>query len=154
MFAGTALSVRLLVYAGLSLFIINGPYVYMVVCVVYAYNLTERRNYMVELLVGETEEIIHKLIVVVWWSPILSHLHLYTLLYTKQIWNQNDGQDVKEKICIAIAFICHIVWKPGNCREEISMYYAMTFKRWKRLRVVGISGPDICKGWGVSTRQE
>ena len=40
MFAGTALSVCLLVYAGLSLFIINGPYVYMVVCVVYAYNLT------------------------------------------------------------------------------------------------------------------
>ena len=40
MFAGTALSVRLLVYAGLSLFIINGPYVYVVVCVVYAYNLT------------------------------------------------------------------------------------------------------------------
>ena len=40
MFAGTALSVRLLVYAGLSLFIMNGPYVYMVVCVVYAYNLT------------------------------------------------------------------------------------------------------------------
>ena len=40
MFAGTALSVRLLVYAGLSLFIINGPYVFMVVCVVYAYNLT------------------------------------------------------------------------------------------------------------------
>ena len=41
MFAGTALFVHLLVYAGLSLFIINGPYVYMVVCVVYAYNLTE-----------------------------------------------------------------------------------------------------------------
>ena len=40
MFAGTALSVRLLVYAGLSLFIVNGPYVYVVVCVVYAYNLT------------------------------------------------------------------------------------------------------------------
>ena len=40
MLAGTALSVRLLVYAGLSLFIINRPYVYMVVCVVYAYNLT------------------------------------------------------------------------------------------------------------------
>ena len=40
MFVGTALSVRLLVYVGLSLFIINGPYVYMVVCVVYAYNLT------------------------------------------------------------------------------------------------------------------
>ena len=39
MFAGTALSVRLLVYAGLFLFIIYGPYVYMVVCVVYAYNL-------------------------------------------------------------------------------------------------------------------
>ena len=41
MFAGTALSVHLLVYAGLSLFIIGGPYVYMVVCVIYAYNLTE-----------------------------------------------------------------------------------------------------------------
>ena len=40
MFAGTALSVRLLVYVGLSLFIIGGPYVYMVVCVVSAYNLT------------------------------------------------------------------------------------------------------------------
>ena len=40
MFVGTALSVRLLVYVGLSLFIINGPYVYMVVCVIYAYNLT------------------------------------------------------------------------------------------------------------------
>ena len=31
MFAGTALSVRLLVYAGLSLFIISGPYLYVVV---------------------------------------------------------------------------------------------------------------------------
>ena len=40
MFAGTALSVRLLVYAGLSLFIISGPYLYVVVCVLYAYNLT------------------------------------------------------------------------------------------------------------------
>ena len=40
MFAGTALSVHLLVYAGLSLFIINGPYVYVVVCVFYTYNLT------------------------------------------------------------------------------------------------------------------
>ena len=39
MFMGTALSVRLLVYAGLSLFIISGPYLYMVVCVPYAYNL-------------------------------------------------------------------------------------------------------------------
>ena len=29
-----------LVYAGLSLFVIGRPYVYMVVCVVYAYNLT------------------------------------------------------------------------------------------------------------------
>ena len=29
-----------LVYAGLSLFIISGPYLYMVVCVLYAYNLT------------------------------------------------------------------------------------------------------------------
>ena len=40
MFAGTALSVCLLVYAGLSLFIISGPYLYVVVCVLYAYNLT------------------------------------------------------------------------------------------------------------------
>ena len=40
MFVGTALSVCLLVYAGLSLFIISGPYFYVVVCVLYAYNLT------------------------------------------------------------------------------------------------------------------
>ena len=40
MFVGTALSVHLLVYAGLSSFIISGPYLYMVVCVLYAYNLT------------------------------------------------------------------------------------------------------------------
>ena len=40
MLAGTALYIRLLVYAGLSLFIISGLYVYMVVCVVYTYNLT------------------------------------------------------------------------------------------------------------------
>ena len=41
MIAGTALYIRLLVYAGLSLFLISGLYVYMVVCVVYMYNLTE-----------------------------------------------------------------------------------------------------------------
>ena len=41
MFAGTALSVRLFVCAGLSLFIICGPYLSVVVCVFYAYNLTE-----------------------------------------------------------------------------------------------------------------
>ena len=35
-----AMSVHLLVYAGLSLFIIGGSYVYMVVCILYAYNLT------------------------------------------------------------------------------------------------------------------
>ena len=40
MLAGTALSVRLLVYAGLYLFIISWPYLYMVVCELYAYNLT------------------------------------------------------------------------------------------------------------------
>ena len=40
MFAGMALSIHRLVYAGLSLFIISRLYVYMVVCVVYAYNLT------------------------------------------------------------------------------------------------------------------
>ena len=33
-----------LVYVGLSLFIIGGRYVYMVVCVVYAYNLTEYQD--------------------------------------------------------------------------------------------------------------
>ena len=42
MFTGTALSVRLLVYVGLSLFIIGGPYLYMVVSVLYAYNLTQQ----------------------------------------------------------------------------------------------------------------
>ena len=40
MLVGTALYIHLLVYAGLSLFIISRLYVYMVVCVVYAYNLT------------------------------------------------------------------------------------------------------------------
>ena len=40
MFTGTALSVRLFVCAGLSLFIICGPYLSVVVCVFYAYNLT------------------------------------------------------------------------------------------------------------------
>ena len=40
MFAGTALSVHLFVCAGLSLFIIYGPYLYVVVCVLYTYNLT------------------------------------------------------------------------------------------------------------------
>ena len=40
MLVGTALYIRLMVYVGLSLFIISGLYVYMVVCVVYAYNLT------------------------------------------------------------------------------------------------------------------
>ena len=40
MLVGTALYICLLVYAGLSLFIICGLYVYMLVCVVYAYNLT------------------------------------------------------------------------------------------------------------------
>ena len=38
--AGTALYIHLLVCAGLSLFIISGLHVYVVVCVVYAYNLT------------------------------------------------------------------------------------------------------------------
>ena len=39
MFAGTALYVRLLVYVGLSLFTVCRLYLYMVVCVLYAYNL-------------------------------------------------------------------------------------------------------------------
>ena len=37
---GMALYVRLMVYMGLSLFIIRRAYVYLVVCVLYAYNLT------------------------------------------------------------------------------------------------------------------
>ena len=40
MLAGTALYVRLMVYVGLTLFIISGLYVYVVVCVIYVYNLT------------------------------------------------------------------------------------------------------------------
>ena len=40
MLVGMALYIRLLVCAGLSLFIISGLYVYVVVCVVYAYNFT------------------------------------------------------------------------------------------------------------------
>ena len=41
MLAGMALYARLMVYMGLSLFIIKRAlHVYMVVCVVYAYNLT------------------------------------------------------------------------------------------------------------------
>ena len=44
MLAGTALSIHLLVYADLSLFIISGLYVYMVVCIVYAYNLTKKSS--------------------------------------------------------------------------------------------------------------
>ena len=40
MLVGTALYVRLMVYVGLSLFIISRLYIYMVVCVIYAYNLT------------------------------------------------------------------------------------------------------------------
>ena len=49
MFAGTALSVRVFVYAGLSLFIINGPYLYAVVCVLYAYNLTLLRSDLLDM---------------------------------------------------------------------------------------------------------
>ena len=44
MFAGMALSVRVFVYAGLSLFTVNGPYLYVVVCVLYAYNLTNNQS--------------------------------------------------------------------------------------------------------------
>ena len=50
MLVGTALYVRLLVYAGLSLFIISGLYVYMVVCIVYAYNLTVIPRGIMQLL--------------------------------------------------------------------------------------------------------
>ena len=53
MLAGTALYIRLLVYAGLSLFIISGLYVYMVVCVVYAYNLTLAEVQLIKSFVSE-----------------------------------------------------------------------------------------------------
>ena len=53
MFVGTALSVRLLVYAGLSLFNISGPYVYMVVCVLYAYYLTLHWPEMIQAIGAE-----------------------------------------------------------------------------------------------------
>ena len=52
MFAGTALPVHLFVYAGLSLFIIYGPYLYVVVCVLYAYNLTQQQHIAVLKQVG------------------------------------------------------------------------------------------------------
>ena len=50
MLAGTALYIRLLVCAGLSLFIISGLYVYVVVCVVYAYNLTWKQPRLIAKL--------------------------------------------------------------------------------------------------------
>ena len=50
MFAGTALSVRLFVCAGLSLFIIYGPYLYVVVCMFYAYNLTHTHKRLYTVL--------------------------------------------------------------------------------------------------------
>ena len=49
MFAGTALSVHLFVCVGLSLFIICGPYLSVVVCVLYAYNLTQHWEDLVNL---------------------------------------------------------------------------------------------------------
>ena len=58
MFAGTALSVRLLVYAGLSLFIISGPYLYMVVCVLYTYNLTIQGSVSISVSVGGNKPLV------------------------------------------------------------------------------------------------
>ena len=68
MFAGTAMSVRLLVYAGLSLFIIGGSYVYMVVCVLYAYNLTIQGGNHHRLIVFLTSETIGKDVNLNWLS--------------------------------------------------------------------------------------
>ena len=61
MFVGTALSVRLLVYVGLYLFIINGPYVYMVVCVVYAYNLTVGRMLEYKMFLRHTRNFLKRM---------------------------------------------------------------------------------------------
>ena len=58
MFAGTALSVSLLVYAGLSLFIISEPYLYVVVCVLYAYNLTLKLPKLSIYIFGNASEMI------------------------------------------------------------------------------------------------
>ena len=78
MFAGMALSIRLLVYAGLSLFIISGPYLYMVVCVLYAYNLTYQRNLSSSLfLVVDVNNLVSSL-------PILRSHDLPRLLYTTE----------------------------------------------------------------------
>ena len=55
MFAGMALSVRLYVCAGLSLFIIYGPYLYVVVCVFYAYNLTQEHHYSILNAISATK---------------------------------------------------------------------------------------------------
>ena len=57
MFAGTALSVHLFVCAGLSLFIIYGPYLYVVVCVFYAYNLTLTKARFMEQMEKITKEL-------------------------------------------------------------------------------------------------
>ena len=43
MLMGTVLYIHLLIYAGLSLFIKSGLYIYMVVCIVYAHNLTTKQ---------------------------------------------------------------------------------------------------------------
>ena len=73
MFVGTALSVRLLVIAALSLFIINGPYVYMVVCVVYAYNLTIVDHKAIDYLIKSKHEPTSTRLV-----TLLDHLNRYT----------------------------------------------------------------------------
>ena len=67
MFAGMALSVHLLVYAGLSLFIISGPYLYVVVCVLYAYNLA-----LMEAIYGSKKKAEYKMSLA--WSLILKSL--------------------------------------------------------------------------------
>ena len=60
MFSGTALSVHLFVCAGLSLFIICGPYLSLVVCVLYTYNLTLEWKQKVDQEKREAQQIAEK----------------------------------------------------------------------------------------------
>ena len=68
-----AMSVRLLVYAGLSLFIIGGSYVYMVVCVLYAYNLT-----IEEVICRKSGTVVLGYVVL---SASINHFHVHSWLF-------------------------------------------------------------------------
>ena len=87
MSAGTALSVCLLVYAGLSLFIMNGPYIYMVVCVVYAYNLTLIAT---EKLKCQSSNIKNKTETIEFFTNRSTYLHLMCFISGKILYHAKD----------------------------------------------------------------